>query len=662
MSTTTVTAAYLTPEGDPCTGRVIFRLVAATYQDGLDAIFPTVPVTAVLDEDGEISIELEPTSGVDAAFDADDMTYQVVERIDGTLRDAYYVDIPTSAAVDLGTLATYDDPPRIAREFVTPDLSSLGYATETQLDTHVAAHAAHPQHGEPWLGITPGHLSTIHAYNPGSVQNTVTPNDATWGYIDSTNLAATFVVPPSGRVLVTLASRCRIDAGAQYRWRLHDGTGGIAESVHQVLQDSAYNVTSQFRSVSFVLSTDNAAADLVPGDQVTVKWQQQSTTAAVVGYAVYGGGAGMATMRIEPVTDRIVETTHDTTVDEDVTSWPLWLCHDRDLILGASSALGGVAYSTDEAASWSSVGGATLSAAGGVIGVRQMDNGEVIVSTPYGGGVGGKLWVSSGFSDGPVGATFTSTLTATGSTTARFTNGWSLDTYGPLVLAAEYGPKAAANDMARYLYLSQDYGQTFTTIFDLYNETGYGVEAHLHGVAYDPWWDAIWLLSGDDTATDGPTATWVSFDLGESWTKITDNAKSTTIIPMPNCVLFGTDSAPNGIYRIPRTSKRYLKGELAYAIDDEIVISHVSQMAFRGRATIDSPALFTFLTAGVTSGPGRLVATYDGYTFREVWNDTGESYNGQGLYSMVGPTLAGNYLGHIQRTGSDHHLVTVSRP
>lgn len=132
--TATVTATYLRPNGEPCTGRVVFRLVAATYQDGLAAIFPTVPQSAVLTNAGTIEVELEPTSGDDAAFDATDMTYQVVERIDGAERDAYYVDIPSETSVDLGTLATYDDPLRVARVLVTPDISSLGYVTTDDLD------------------------------------------------------------------------------------------------------------------------------------------------------------------------------------------------------------------------------------------------------------------------------------------------------------------------------------------------------------------------------------------------------------------------------------------------------------------------------------------------------------------------------------------------
>jgi hypothetical protein len=60
------------------------------------------------------------------------MTYQVTERIDGVHR-LYYVDIPSTPAVDLGTLDTFDDPPSFTRQLVVPDLTDLGYATTTQL-------------------------------------------------------------------------------------------------------------------------------------------------------------------------------------------------------------------------------------------------------------------------------------------------------------------------------------------------------------------------------------------------------------------------------------------------------------------------------------------------------------------------------------------------
>lgn len=141
-TTTTVTATYLDPSETPCKGRVTFRLVAATYHDGLNAIFPTVPVVGVLNASGALSVELEPTSGASADFDSDTMTYEVRERINGTDRDAYYVDIPTATSVDLGTLVTYDDPPSVRRLTTTVDLTDIGYATTEDVAAISVAYAS----------------------------------------------------------------------------------------------------------------------------------------------------------------------------------------------------------------------------------------------------------------------------------------------------------------------------------------------------------------------------------------------------------------------------------------------------------------------------------------------------------------------------------------
>jgi acyl-CoA thioesterase-1 len=156
MTTTTVTATYLNPDETACAGRVVFQLVAATYHDGLDAIFPTVPVTAVLDANGDISVELEPTSGVSADFDATDMTYQVRERINGADRDVYYVDIPTAPAVDLGTLVTYSDPLPVTRVLVDVDAASVGYATTAAVDAAdlaLATATPRPLNGSRWVAL-----------------------------------------------------------------------------------------------------------------------------------------------------------------------------------------------------------------------------------------------------------------------------------------------------------------------------------------------------------------------------------------------------------------------------------------------------------------------------------------------------------------------------
>ena len=82
---------------------------------------------------------------------------------------------------------------------------------------------------------------------------------------------------------------------------------------------------------------------------------------------------------------------------------------------------------------------------------------------------------------------------------------------------------------ARSLYLSQDFGETWSEIFDIFNPPSpaahkYGIGLHLHAAAYDQEWNRIWLLTGDNTG-DGITTiggssytqVWYSDDLGVTW-------------------------------------------------------------------------------------------------------------------------------------------------
>jgi hypothetical protein len=110
-------------------------------------------VAGVLDETGSISVELEPTSGDDAAFTAIDMTYQVREKINGADRAAYYIDVPTSPAIDLGAVASYDDPLAVHYIPATVDLEVAGYAqtgNATDKVRYVSASGSDSHDGLDW--------------------------------------------------------------------------------------------------------------------------------------------------------------------------------------------------------------------------------------------------------------------------------------------------------------------------------------------------------------------------------------------------------------------------------------------------------------------------------------------------------------------------------
>lgn len=224
---------------------------------------------------------------------------------------------------------------------------------------------------------------------------------------------------------------------------------------------------------------------------------------------------------------------------------------------------------------------------------------------------------------------------------------WSLDTYGRVVIAAPYGSKVSSSDMARYVYMSEDYGQTWRIIFDLFTENGgVGTQAHVHGAAYDPWWDAVWIVSGDFENA----ANWVSFDRGATWEKLALTHQMTTVYPLPGAIMLVSDmAAPNAIFRIPRTSPQALHAEIAKMVDSGNGLTMYGDQMFRLRSIPDAPLVMT-AEAGSSAGPGCVYVTYDGYTIRELWKDS-TTYVDQGLRTCVGPSVNGVYLGRLDRSG-----------
>lgn len=332
---------------------------------------------------------------------------------------------------------------------------------------------------------------------------------------------------------------------------------------------------------------------------------------------------------------------------------PGWLSRDRATLFNWQGAPN-VRWSSDNGATWNQNPNALP--AGATQAIRDLGDGEILVAA---GTTPGKLYRSSGWSANKSAATFSEVLTLSGSN-IYVHNSWGLSVHENIVLVAEYGSKAA-NANARYVYLSEDYGKTWRTILDI----GGTVETHVHGVAYDPWWGRIWVSRGD--ATD---AILYSDDKGETWATVTDYVASTvknqvtTIIPMAECVLFLSDSAPNGVLRIRRTPDRKTIVGVAYRLNSSNSITHIGQLAYRA-AYPGAPVLMSFTNdpaAGYT-GPGVLLATTDGFRFWEVWKDSIDYGGAGGLVTALGPTTDGRYLGTLNDgRQAGYSLLSVTAP
>lgn len=142
----------------------------------------------------------------------------------------------------------------------------------------------------------------------------------------------------------------------------------------------------------------------------------------------------------------------------------------------------------------------------------------------------GNVWKSA-----DAGATFTNVLTMAGTLHETF----GLDSYDKFVLIGDYKGEPK-------VYLSNDYGESFNVILEITDAS------HPHDVKYDPYEGLIWTTWGDHRPNDKVI---FSDDLGKTWEQIPDNLylRSTSIIPLPDCVLFGTDeSGTIGTYKLPR--------------------------------------------------------------------------------------------------------------
>lgn len=490
-------------------------------------------------------------------------------------------------------------------------------------------------------------------YRPDAATNVVIDNAGANRDVDAANLSATIVCPASGKIRFRLEAGIIVNAGTALRWIIRRNGSSITSTETIVYNNLQAANTGVIRtSAEGVIDVDETGAALVPGKTYTFTWGHGGGASSKVAYTCMGGNIGAAVMTLEPVEPNYRDAGYSAASSGYDATWPLWLCHDRITLLGTSASPWRVKWSTDGGTSWSVNNGPSFG--NNVQQLMETDDGEVLAFVNAMAGENPTIWKSAGWPADHAAATWTKVLTQQGpdaTTSVGLGPSWrefGYDAYGTLAFAAEYGPKNDPSDMARYIYMSEDYGATWRTIFDLadYETTG----AHCHGVSYDPWWDAIWVTTGDDVSTKGEiSGNFVSFDRGATWTRLTGFAhQCTTVIAIAACVLFVTDNGgPNCIYRIPRTSRDTLAPEIAYTMSTDDAISAYGTQAFHLRSMPDAPVLFAMQT-DVTAGPALLIASYDGYNFKEIWRDSA-TYANRGLLNVAGPLADGRIVAHMSR-------------
>ena len=341
---------------------------------------------------------------------------------------------------------------------------------------------------------------------------------------------------------------------------------------------------------------------------------------------------------------------------------PRWMSSDGDIIYG-SGGIGSrsLMQSTDDWETREQIGPAfSLS----VMGVRTLDDGELLVATTRtkNPDVYSKIWKSVGYDkNNPSSTTFKEVLVST-NIDAFFINSWGMSNYQNIVLASEYGERGLATG-AKHVYLSTDYGDSFNLVFNLYATQVDGrptltETAHLHTVAYDPYFNRIWVAVGDIPNT----ATYYSDDMGASWTYVTDSnaMQYTGIVALPDAVIFGSDRSPNGVHAYHRKDKHTMpKIEPLLKVNDLSTITHVFGLPFKKDWSPTSPVYFSAPTIqNTTDYAPCIVATVDGKKAFKIW----EGNKGDNLIDTVGPTASGKIIAALQVSAGDYIVMKALAP
>ncbi len=329
-------------------------------------------------------------------------------------------------------------------------------------------------------------------------------------------------------------------------------------------------------------------------------------------------------------------------------------------------------YSDDDGVTWTD-----LPAITGGVSVEStllLDDGEMLVTGLVGAVSRRRVWRSEGLASGA--PTWVQVLEAP-LPGIKYTQAWSQSTHGRIVLVAEYGPKAGMTwpgfdgvvpegGGAVRVNLSMDYGRTWRVIFNLADwvttkggRTNSDMQ-HLHGVAWDPYWDRIWVTYGDGMGGKGSNGVVYSDDLGASWHfahHTPEGSQSSFqvvgIQPMPRCVLMFGDTTP-AVMRIDRAHGKHTGTYPVDVAHDSTAVGspkHLCQGFYRGRREgDDAPLLAAFSTEGGV-GQDFIVATLDGYKFTEVWRGTTGTPAGWGVRNPVGPTIRGQFLAATNANG-----------
>ena len=225
---------------------------------------------------------------------------------------------------------------------------------------------------------------------------------------------------------------------------------------------------------------------------------------------------------------------------------------------------------------------------------------------------------------------------------------WSMSSYGSKIVVTEYGSRNPADDWGRVWY-SENNGINWVEIFQTRkhlndNKNENATKAHTHGVMYDYYSGYIFVITGEDKSTIYYTKKGINTKDGD-WEYIkhaylNENPnlaiRNQCVIgfPFENCILFGADmNGFGGLLRINRLSDgSFSPVEIAHDVLPFVVPGTTYCTGGSFRRDRNSPYLICITRENQANSEeenetlmqqhlGRVIATYDGYSFAEIWKD-----------------------------------------
>ena len=247
---------------------------------------------------------------------------------------------------------------------------------------------------------------------------------------------------------------------------------------------------------------------------------------------------------------------------------------------------------------------------------------------------------------------------------------WHLDIKGSKAIVATYGTRLPETDLGKVWY-TEDNGETWKLVFQMPNHYNDGVDSadpvvtktHVHGVMLDEFSGRMFVIAGEDNrnifwndhGTDATDSNWNVIPIrNEMQTNLQQFVQVVNGYAFRDSLIFGSDNPNIGcIYRINKLDgKTYSDIEIAHEILPNYFTGYTYYCSGEMFRRDNNSPLFLCMTRENNMSTeannellnqkhlGRVLATYDGINFAEVWKD--DTYGSHSVY-MDGSVVSKNF-------------------